>query len=78
MLGSLSLLPMISGGVFFPTSKGMPCVQEMGRNHRDSNRRDTILRETYVCILPNRRPMVRYLVRLGAHTNLSWVRSVRV
>ena len=71
-LGSLSLLPMMSwGGVFFPTTEGMPCVQGMGRNHRDRSGRYTILCVTNVCLLPHRRPMVRHLGRLGAHINLS-------
>ena len=58
--------------VFFPISEDIPCVQGMGRNHRDRERRCTILCVTNVYLLPHRKPMVRYLVRLGAHPNLSW------
>ena len=50
----------------------------MGRNHLDRDRRCTILCMTNGCLLPHRRPMVRYLVRLGAYTNLSWARNVSV
>ena len=71
-------MPMMGEGGFFPTSEGIPCVQGMGRNHRDRDRRCAILCVTNVCFLPHRRLIVRYLVRLGAHTNLSWARSVRV
>ena len=78
VLGALSLLSMMSGGVFFPTSEGIPCVQGMERNHRDRGRRCTILCVTNVCLLSHRRPIVRYLVELGAYTNLNWARSVRV
>ena len=69
---------MSRGGVFFPVSEGIPCVQGMGRNHRDRDRRCTILCVTNVCLLPHRGPIVRCLVRLGTHTNLNWARSVRV
>ena len=50
----------------------------MGQNPRGRDRCCTILRVTNVCLLPHRNPMVRHLVRLGAHTNLSWSWSVRI
>ena len=78
VLGALSLLSMMSVGVFLPTFEGIPCVQGMGRNDRDRDRYGTILCVTNVCLLSHQRPIVRCLVKLGAHTNLSWVRSVRV
>lgn len=70
-LGALSHLLMMSGGNFFLQSKGMEW------NHRDRDRRCTTLCVTNVSLLSHQVPMVRHLVRLGAHTNLSWTRSVK-
>ena len=41
MLGSLSCLAMMNEGVFFPLSKGILCVQKMGRNDRGRDNRGT-------------------------------------
>ena len=50
----------------------------MVRNHRGRSSRDTILCVTNGCQLRGRSPKVRCLTRLGAHTNLDWVRRVCV
>ena len=46
MLGSLSCLLMINGGVFFPIKKSIICVQKMGRNYGSRGNRGTVSRVT--------------------------------
>ena len=50
----------------------------MVRNYRSSASRGTILCVTIGCQLRGRSPNVRWLLRLGAHTNLDWARRVCV
>ena len=69
---------MMSGGVFFPVEKGILCIQKMGRHYGGSSSRGTILCGANGCQLRGRGPKVRCLSRLGAHTNLDWVRRVCV
>ena len=49
MLGSLSCLPMMSGGVFLPLRKHIFCVQRMGRNSARRDNGGTALRNTNDC-----------------------------
>ena len=57
---------------------GDNCVQKMVRNHRSRSSRGTISCVTNDWELRGRSPKVRCLTRLGAHTNLDWVRRVCV
>ena len=66
------------GGVFFPVWEGILCVQKTVRNYRGRSSRGTILCVTNGCQLRGRTPKVRCLTRLGAYTNLDWVRRVCV
>ena len=66
------------GEVFFPVKEGILCVQKMVRNYRGRSSRGTISCVTNGCQLRGRSPKVRYLTRLGAHTNLDWVRRVYI
>ena len=78
VLEALSHLPKMNEGVFFPIYKGNPCVQGMGQNHRDRDKHCTVMWENNACFPGHKKPMARYLVRLGTYTNLSWAWSIRI
>ena len=70
VLGSLSGLPVMSGGVFVSPRKGIFCVRKMMRNDRRRSNRGTTLRSTNDCRL-----LGKCRLGLGAHTSLDLARG---
>ena len=78
VLRALSSRPIMSGLGLRPCLGRHFYVQKMVRNYRSSASRGTILCVTNGCQLRGRTPNVRWLLRLGTHTDLDWARRVYV